>query len=390
MNQGTRQGGVSSPMLYLVYIDGLLKELQNSKLGFCIYDYNYASPTVADDMCLVAYSKSSLDQMLNICHNYSRQWRYDYNASKCAVIVFNESARDYKYQNRIWRLGNELIPETTEYTHLGIALNKYMNISSCITNANSKLRSTFFSTISNGIYEDGTHPITSLKIYKSVVLPKALYGCELWNDISKTQLVKLERSHKFCIKYIQSIDRTTRSDIAMSLLGCKSLESEIDFKKLTLLGQLCHLSSDFLSKDIFNNRLIRFIDNPHNKYGFFPDLYRILQKYDLVNFLSNYVTYGIFPTKYHWKTVIRDSIERICSLNINTRMESDSKLQIYSLYNNNYFRCSPLWLFCKKHPKMLNECQSTIKILSKLYSHEYTKICFRCGIHTCILSTNVL
>ena len=109
---------------------------------------------------------------------------------------------------------------------------------SCITNANSKLRSTFFSIINNGIYENGIHPVTSLKIYRSVVLPKALYGCELWHDISKTQLVKLERSHKFSIKHIQCIDRTTGSDIALSLLGCRSLEYEIDYKKITLFGQL--------------------------------------------------------------------------------------------------------------------------------------------------------
>ena len=209
-----------------------------------------------------------------------------------------------------------------------------------------------------------------------------MYGCELWHDINRT--------HKFCIKYIQCIDRSTRSDIALSLLGCRSLESEIDFKKLTLLGQLCRLSTDFLAKDIFNNRLIRFIGDSHNKLGFFPDLLRILQKYDLVYYLNNYVTYGIFPTKYHWKTVIRDSIEKVCTLNIHTRMESDSNLQVYTMYNNNYFRCSPLWLFCKKHPKMLIECQSTIKILSKLYSHQYTQICFRCGIQTNCLAEHIV
>ena len=264
-----------------------------------------------------------------------------------------------------------------------------MTISSCLTIANSKLRSTFFSIINNGIYENGIHPITSLKIYKAVVLPKALYGCELWHDITKTQLVKLERSHKFCIKYIQCIVRSTRSDIALSLLGCRSLESEIDYKKLTLLGQLCRLSTDFISKDLFNNRLIRFIDDPHNKSGFFPDLYRILQKYDLVYFLNNYVTYGIFPTKFHWKSVIRDRIDKVSSLTVHTRMESDSKLHVYALYNN-INRCSPLWLFCKKHPKMLIECQSTIKILSKLYSHEYNQICFRCGMHTSTLAEHII
>ena len=52
-----------------------------------------------------------------------------------------------------------------------------------------------------------------------------------------------------------------------------------------------------------------------------------------------------------------------------------------------------IWLFCKKHPKMLIECQSTrrtIKILSKLYSHEYNQICFRCGMHTSTLAEHII
>ncbi|KAH3712747.1 hypothetical protein DPMN_072503, partial [Dreissena polymorpha] len=45
--QGTRQGGKSSPLLYLVYIDGLITELMNSKNGVCLYDLNLCAPTHA-------------------------------------------------------------------------------------------------------------------------------------------------------------------------------------------------------------------------------------------------------------------------------------------------------------------------------------------------------
>ena len=39
---------------------------------------------------------------------------------------------------------------------------------------------------------------------------------------------------------------------------------------------------------------------------------------------------------------------------------------------------------------MLIECQSTIKLLSKLYSHEYNQICFRCGRHTSTLAEHII
>ena len=68
--QGTRQGGKSSPLLYLLYIDGLIRELEHSNDGMCIFNLKAGSPTVADDMVLVSFSKHGLDRMLNTCHNY--------------------------------------------------------------------------------------------------------------------------------------------------------------------------------------------------------------------------------------------------------------------------------------------------------------------------------
>lgn len=74
--QGTGQGGVLSPFLYLLYINDLLYQLESSGLGFCIYDINCCCPSVADDMLLGSYSKVGLDKMMNICFGYSVRWRY--------------------------------------------------------------------------------------------------------------------------------------------------------------------------------------------------------------------------------------------------------------------------------------------------------------------------
>ena len=126
--QGTRQGGKSSPILYLLFVDGLIKELEDSRFDFCIYDLKYGSPTVADDMVLVSYSRYGLQNMLNICNSYSTKWRYEYNPLKCAVIVFNESKSIYNKCSRTWSLGDKQILEAENYTHLGINCNKYFNI----------------------------------------------------------------------------------------------------------------------------------------------------------------------------------------------------------------------------------------------------------------------
>ena len=97
VRQGTVQCGKTSPILYLLYIN---------------------EPTVADDMMLVALSSTGINAMLDICNIYSKKWRYEYNASKCSVVVFNESAQ--KKETRCFKLGDNTINETMDYTQLAI------------------------------------------------------------------------------------------------------------------------------------------------------------------------------------------------------------------------------------------------------------------------------
>ena len=113
---------------------------------------------------------------------------------------------------------------------------KYMSLKINIKDASDKLKGTFVSLVNSGIiHENGLHPLSCQKIYKCIVLPKALYGCENWNSMTESDVLTIERAHRFCIKYMQGLHRQTRTDIALSMIAIYSIESEIDFKKLILL-----------------------------------------------------------------------------------------------------------------------------------------------------------
>lgn len=55
VKQGNRQGGKSSPLMYLLFINGLIKELTDSRYGMCLYNECVCAPTVADDMILISF-----------------------------------------------------------------------------------------------------------------------------------------------------------------------------------------------------------------------------------------------------------------------------------------------------------------------------------------------
>ena len=130
-----------------------------------------------------------------------------------------------------------------------------MTIDVSVKDACNKLRSTFLSLVNCGIYEDGLNPLSVRRIYNAVVLPKALYGCELWSNIQSSHLVSLERAHRFCVKFMQFLPKSTSTDVALALFGFNSLETEIDYRKLIFLGQLCRLTGDHRVKTVFHHRL---------------------------------------------------------------------------------------------------------------------------------------
>ena len=126
--QGTREDGVLSPFLYLIYDNDLLWELDNSRLGLYIYNINCGNPAAADDKLLLSLSKLGIDIMLNICKNHSGKWRYEFQPPKCIVVVFNESPLDYRISNIVCFMGDARLAEDMQYKHLGILLNKYLYI----------------------------------------------------------------------------------------------------------------------------------------------------------------------------------------------------------------------------------------------------------------------
>ena len=92
----------------------------------------------------------------------------------------------------------------------------------------ASFKGTFLSLVHSGVlHQDNLHPLTCIKIYNFVVLPKALYGCENWFDLTESEILSLERTHRFCVKHMQSLSKRTRTDEALRLLGVFPIALEI-------------------------------------------------------------------------------------------------------------------------------------------------------------------
>ena len=376
--QGTRQGGICSPFLYLCFINDLIVKLENLNVGFSICNSSYCAPTVADDMLLLSLSRKSLQIMLDECNRYSCLWRYLYNPSKCGVLIFNDKYPEKQNNsNCSYMLGTAQLPCVENYKHLGILCERNSSANSLVKECCNKMRGTFFSLTNVGFHDDGLQPSTCKRIYNAVVLTKALYGCECWPALSKGQMLTLERSHRLCLKYIQGLNIRTSTDCVMSMLDCLPLEMEIEYRKLNLFGQLCRLGLDCAVKTMFLYRLSSYMLGKVST-GFVYDVGRILTKYDLTQFMLTYISDGSFPSKYEWKRTVRKVIRNRYVLEWNIRTSLDKYRRFRSVQC--HYQLCYLWSFSELYPSTLVYVKSVAQLVT--YLVRYDDVCHLCT-HSC-------
>jgi hypothetical protein len=82
LQQGVKQGCVLSPVLYAVFVDGVVEELRRRGLGVVEEGVWVGVVLYADDMALLARSQEELEKMMAVVVEYSRRWRFGLNAGK--------------------------------------------------------------------------------------------------------------------------------------------------------------------------------------------------------------------------------------------------------------------------------------------------------------------
>ena len=127
VQNGVRQGAVSSGILFAVYIDNLLIELRNSRLGCHIHGIFYGALFFADDIILLSASRCGLQRMVDVCQDFvsSRNLSFGTNVnpakSKTKCLVFSRKRVELHNLKCIKLNGNDL-PWVESVKHLGHTL----------------------------------------------------------------------------------------------------------------------------------------------------------------------------------------------------------------------------------------------------------------------------
>ena len=115
---GVRQGGVLSPILFIVYVDTLLSRLESSGFGCFVGDEYFGSMCYADDVTLLAPTFASLKSMIKICEKFGKEFDLTFNASKTVCIYF-PGKRRYRENPPTLYMNDKALPWVKSVKHLG-------------------------------------------------------------------------------------------------------------------------------------------------------------------------------------------------------------------------------------------------------------------------------
>jgi len=100
--------------------------------------------------------------------------------------------------------------------------------------------------------------------------------------------------------------KSTSTYFSLSCINLVTIETVIDL--MQLLGQLCRLPCRHLSKSVFVHRLVSFMNGDNICVGFIPDIYKPLDKYQLVGYILTFLNDALFPSKPVWRAILRQHV----------------------------------------------------------------------------------
>ena len=122
IGQGVAQGCSMSPILFSIFINQLLDEVEKAGIGITVKkDVKVGGLMFADDFVGLTNNDEDFQTLINIVQGFCNKWRLKSNIEKSAVMVFSKQVNTGACT---WKWGDKHIPEVVSYCYLGIELAK--------------------------------------------------------------------------------------------------------------------------------------------------------------------------------------------------------------------------------------------------------------------------
>ena len=233
---GVPQGSILGPLLFLVYINDIVDNIQ-SKIYIFADDTSIMRPitNAIEDF-------QTLNRDLQSLFNWAQTWRVTFNANKTEYMVFTLKNKPVKYP--MLYLGNNQIKQVDHHTHLGLTFDTKMtwrnHIHRVYTKASQRL-----SNIKRIRYIIPRN--TAFTLYKSLVRPVFEYADSVYDNVPG--LAKLDQLQREAMLMITcGYQRTPTANLYLET-GIEYLHERRKQHRLVIyFKMLNNLAPDHLAK----------------------------------------------------------------------------------------------------------------------------------------------
>ena len=196
LNNGVRQGGVLSGLFFSIYINSLIDKIAESNIG-CMLGIVKANIIVyADDIVLLAPSKSALQSLVDICLEKSNELELSFNCRKTKTMVFTCKTSD-PIMNDFLIIKGQRIENVKSVKYLGYMISYDLN-----NHLDKERVIKKFYAESNQILRKFHFVDKDIKVLLFKQYCTQFYGADLWFGNKKLPMIK-----QFAIAFHKTIKK---------------------------------------------------------------------------------------------------------------------------------------------------------------------------------------
>ena len=251
--RGVRQGENLSPVLFALFLNDLESFLCDKSCNGVNFEFQYDDITLylkllvllyADDTVVFGTDEKEFQNNLDMFYEYSELWHLSVNFDKTKIMIFG-TRQDQRFN---FKLGGHKIDICTDFKYLGVIFSRNRHFHQTKKHNVEQARKAMhvlFKRIRNLDI-----PIDlQLYLFDHVILPIALYGCEIWG-FENSQII--ENLHNDFLRQIINLRKSTPIYMLHAELGRHPIQINIKSRMIGFWLSIVNGKESKLSKLLYS------------------------------------------------------------------------------------------------------------------------------------------